>query len=115
LKLVIRELKSGRGKNKPIIINFNPWWFSGQDQLLHAFLDQLSSALGRVDSGKRVTELGSKLNSFGKLLRPFSWIPGASSVGNVADLLQAGGEAAQNAGNQPTPGRSETAYCHRDG
>jgi predicted KAP-like P-loop ATPase len=100
LKLVVRELQAGRGQSKPIIVSFNPWWFSGKDQLLHAFLGQLGSVLGRNDAGERVAALGSKLTALGKLLRPFSWIPGASVVKDLADGLQAGGEATQQIGEQ---------------
>src|ERR1700726_1813365 len=28
------ELEKGRRKNKPLVLHFNPWWFSGQDRLL---------------------------------------------------------------------------------
>jgi len=100
LKLVIRELQAGRGRNKPVIVNFNPWWFSGKDQLLDAFLGQLASVLGRIDTGERVAALGSKLTRLGKVLRPFSWIPGASVVKDASDVLQAGGEATRQIGEE---------------
>src|SRR5437588_4933907 len=70
LKLVERELRSGRSKTKPLVCNFNPWWFSGQDQLLRAFLSQLGSVAGRVDQAGRLSKLGEKLSTFGKILRP---------------------------------------------
>jgi len=100
MKLVVRELQSGRSKNKPVVVNFNPWWFSGDDQLLHFFLGQLGSTLGRVDRGKRVTALGSKLTTLGKLLRPVGWIPGVSVVKEMAEALEHGGEATQELGDQ---------------
>jgi predicted KAP-like P-loop ATPase len=40
------ELRSGRSESKPLMCNFNPWWFSGQDQLLRVFLTQLGSIVG---------------------------------------------------------------------
>ena len=78
LKLVARELEKGRSEAKPLILDFNPWWFSGRDQLLQAFLAQLDAAIGRQDTGERTKKLGKRLATFGKILRPFSLIPGAA-------------------------------------
>lgn len=46
LKLVVSFLGKGKASARPVVIEFNPWWFSGRDQLLHAFLSQLGAALG---------------------------------------------------------------------
>jgi predicted KAP-like P-loop ATPase len=100
LKLVMRELQAGRGQSQPIIINFNPWWFSGKDQLLQAFLEQLASALAPDNTGNRLAALGSKLTILGKLLRPLSWIPGASVVRDVSEMLEEGGKATQQIAEQ---------------
>src|ERR1700722_1160242 len=51
LNLVNAERESGRSRNKPLVVDFNPWWFSGHDQLLNAFLSQIGAVLGRVDTG----------------------------------------------------------------
>lgn len=37
-------------KEKPIIVQFNPWWFSGQENLARAFLGQLQAALATGDT-----------------------------------------------------------------
>src|SRR5579862_4888100 len=100
LKLVAAELEANRARNKPLIFDFNPWWFSGQDQLLKAFLSQFGSALGRVDTGGRLSALGSKLSTLGRLLRPFAQIPGAAVVQKVSETLEGGGDATKNLGDQ---------------
>src|SRR5207253_2380626 len=75
---------------------------SGQDQLLRSFLGQLGSAVGRVDTGSRVGKLGEKLTVLGRILRPFSLIPGARVVKEVAEVLESGGEASKKIGEQLT-------------
>jgi predicted KAP-like P-loop ATPase len=100
LKLVERELESGRSANNPLVCNFNPWWFSGQDQLLRAFLNQLGSIAGRIDTGGRVSGLGQKLSTLGKILRPVSWIPGARVVKDISEVLDSSGEAAKKLGEE---------------
>jgi predicted KAP-like P-loop ATPase len=100
LRLIEHELSSGSSKNKPVVCNFNPWWFSGQDQLLHAFLCQLGVTVGRVDSGTRVSGLGEKLSVLGKILRPFGLIPGAHILREAADAMAAGADAAKSIGTQ---------------
>jgi predicted KAP-like P-loop ATPase len=45
-------------ENKPIIITFNPWWFSGQDNLARAFLGQLQAVLpGKSEKFKKLGDL----------------------------------------------------------
>ena len=45
---------------KPVIIEFNPWEWSGQGKLFEAFLWFLSEALGKRDVTGTYTKLGKK-------------------------------------------------------
>lgn len=47
LNLVAGELDATSGDNPPLVIRFNPWWFSGSDRLVAAFLQQLGAAVSR--------------------------------------------------------------------
>lgn len=53
INLVIEELNFAASnmldEEKPIILNFSPWSYSGQDQLIYSFFRRLSSALRSVD------------------------------------------------------------------
>jgi predicted KAP-like P-loop ATPase len=51
LRMTVNELESGKSKFKPIVVTFNPWSFSGQEQLLASSLGQLAAALGKADPG----------------------------------------------------------------
>ncbi|KMJ54367.1 hypothetical protein ACG97_03155 [Vogesella sp. EB] len=49
---------------RPTLVEFNPWWFEGSDQLLRHFFDEL---LGQVDWSHRLRDsVRTKLNSLGR-------------------------------------------------
>jgi predicted KAP-like P-loop ATPase len=100
LRMVVRELQSVKGKTRPLIVTFNPWWFSGQEQLLSNFLSQLGAVLGRDDPGAGATRLGEQLNTLGKVLRPFGWIPGAAILKDVGEVIASGADAAKSLGER---------------
>ncbi|MEA2900520.1 MAG: hypothetical protein QOH36_407, partial [Actinomycetota bacterium] len=55
------ELGRGRGKRKPLVVRFNPWWFAGQDRLLQAFLQQLAAALDRPGADEPYRKAAGRL------------------------------------------------------
>jgi predicted KAP-like P-loop ATPase len=59
-------------ENRPIVVPFNPWWFSGQENLARAFLGQLQAVLPR--KSEKFKELGNLLGAF------------AEGVGGLIDL-----------------------------
>jgi len=54
---------------KPVVIEFNPWEWSGQGKLLEAFLWSLSEALGKPDISGRHTKLGKRLKLYSAALQ----------------------------------------------
>lgn len=100
LRMVARELESGRSKSKPLVVSFNPWWFSGHDQLLVSFFSQLGAALGRSDSATGITDIGKRLGTLAKVLRPFGWLPGARGIQDASDIVASLGDAAESLGEQ---------------
>jgi predicted KAP-like P-loop ATPase len=91
LNLMVSELEQNRKKDKPLVLHFNPWWFSGQDRLLQAFLQQLGAAVNRVEKDKPVTKAAGLLGKLSTILKPVSLIP---FVGEYAKLAH---EAAASA------------------
>jgi predicted KAP-like P-loop ATPase len=59
---------------RPIIIRFNPWNFSEQDQLLQAFFQQLHAEVSRVDP-RHGKELKEQLGQLAKSLGAFKDLP----------------------------------------
>lgn len=59
-------------ENQPVVVPFNPWWFSGQENLARAFLGQLQAVL--PSRSEKFKKLGDLLGDF------------AESVGGLIDL-----------------------------
>lgn len=92
-------------ESAPIIINFRPWYFSGQDHLLEQFFKQMAIQIQGIlaKAGGTVSEtgkqIGNALTKFSKVLRPAKYfapvigIPGEliekalNTVGEVGDSL----------------------------
>lgn len=69
------SLNGDHEDEQPVIVTFNPWWFSGQENLARAFLGQMQAVLpGRNEKFKKL----------GDLLSDFS-----EGVGGLVDLTGA--------------------------
>jgi len=68
---------------KPIIIRFNPWNFSDQNQLITQFFKQLSAALKRHDYSEDAKNVGEKLETYAKFFEPLKLIP---AFGQYAEI-----------------------------
>lgn len=69
---------------QPAIVTFNPWWFSGQDNLARAFLGQMQAVLPA--KSEKFKKLGDLLGDF------------AESVGGLIDLSGMTGGAGSRIG-----------------
>lgn len=69
---------------QPIIVTFNPWWFSGQENLARAFLGQLQAVLPA--KSEKFKKLGDLLGDF------------AEGVGGLIDLSGMTGGAGSKVG-----------------
>jgi len=66
LAYVQHELESGPADTRPVIVPFNPWWFSGQEHLVKAFLGQLQVVLPQ--KYEKFRALGDKIAQFSDAL-----------------------------------------------
>lgn len=71
-------------ENRPVVVPFNPWWFSGQENLARAFLGQLQAVL--PSRNEKFKKLGDLLGDF------------AEGVGGLIDLSGVTGGAAGKLG-----------------
>ena len=62
LAYVQHELEHGPQDGQPVVVQFNPWWFSGQENLAKAFLGQLQAVLPSKFAGFKA--LGNKLGEY---------------------------------------------------
>lgn len=72
LAYVEHELENGPEAERPVVVSFNPWWFSGQENLAKAFLGQLQAVLPAKYKG---------FEKVGNLIAEFS-----GALGGVADI-----------------------------
>ena len=75
--------------NPPVIIRFNPWWFSGQPDLIDKFFSQLRTGLG---TDEKYEDLRNRIASLSKTISkvPFSkltGVPAGSIFGAAADYI----------------------------
>lgn len=66
LGYVLHYLKQVPEIERPVVVTFNPWWFSGQENLARAFLGQLQAVLPEEYIGFK--EVGKKLSEFSEAL-----------------------------------------------
>ena len=100
LNFVISGLESDKD-DAPIILRFNPWWFSGREQLLEAFLAQFTATLDMPKRGEKAKKAGKLLGTLSAALRPVALLPfigeaakaGREAVDALAVASNAYGEA----------------------
>ena len=92
------EKLSNENELKPIIVKFNPWNFSDQNQLISYFFSELSSELGRTDHGEKHVKLGKTIQQYAGFFEPLSLVPFLSTIGEAAKAIKNAGAAAEKAG-----------------
>nr|WP_294507964.1 P-loop NTPase fold protein [uncultured Rhodopila sp.] len=83
-----------------IVVHFNPWWFSGQENLTRAFFSEVAAALDSKVSNKIINglrTLATRVSDSSDIATSvFDFVPGGSIFkGIVGALLKAVGVAAQ--------------------
>jgi predicted KAP-like P-loop ATPase len=81
LNYVAHFLRKAPEGNRPVILWFNPWWFSGREDLVRTFLQQLRAELGGLkyyskalfkklgDLADLASDVTPRLRIFARLLR----------------------------------------------
>ncbi len=77
----------GKTQESPLVVRFNPWWFSGQHDLFEKYLQELAAALGE----DRFDELREKLSTYAKTLSKIPTGPFAEAAA-VQWGLEKGGD-----------------------
>lgn len=76
--------KNKTDDERPIIVRFNPWNYSDQNQLVTQFFRQLSVVLRRPDYASDAKKAGERLETYAKFFEPFALIP---TVGPIASIF----------------------------
>lgn len=85
LKFICHNLNAMLEKDRPIVIEFNPWWFSGQEHLARAFLGQLQAVLPNKNAA---------FKKLGELLENFS-----EGIGGAIDVVASTGGFGKKVGS----------------
>jgi len=97
-----------------ILVRFNPWWFSGRDQLIQQFFLQVRAAIGvRKDITEALPALGSLLDNFARLLEPLKYIPLITPWMWARNLIQSVGQFFKGTGDPSKcdPSRVKQKIC----
>jgi AAA+ ATPase superfamily predicted ATPase len=91
INLVLEEL---RKTSAYTVLEFNPWMFSGADQLVERFFSELAGQLGEKPK-KRLKSVAEGFAKYGRLVSPLRYVPMAepwvtiiSKVPEVAGLAK---------------------------
>ncbi len=78
----IEEVSSSMvAAGQPIIVKFNPWNYSDQNQLVGQFFRALSVALKRGDPGVDAKKAGEQLEAYSEFFKPLALIPEPTGLG----------------------------------
>ncbi len=83
LNFVIHYLNQYDLKLRPIVVQFNPWWFSDREDLIRLLIGQIRSTLGKKD----FSELKKKLATFSELVSNIPTLPGRDFGKTAAKIL----------------------------
>lgn len=114
IKNMIVDSLSKSKKKQTLIVEFNPWQWSGQEQLISAFFMEVGSALGKSDTSQEGKKRASLFKLYGaaftigsaavkglRLMAPIVGIPGADLILEPTqrgfDALKEGAEGGEKA------------------
>jgi predicted KAP-like P-loop ATPase len=82
LSYVTHYVEQRPAEEQPVVVTFNPWWFSGQENLARAFLGQMQAVLPEKHAGFK--QLGEKISEFSEGIGSLIELAGAAAgVGGV--------------------------------
>ena len=73
---------------KAVVVQFNPWMFSGTEALVSSFFSEVSKQLGKKET--KLKNIAGKLATYGQILAPAAAVFGVSgAVQSAAGVVQA--------------------------
>lgn len=83
----------------PIILKFNPWNYSDQNQLIQQFFNELSAILRKNIAPEKSAQIGKKLLTYSAFFKPLKYIPIVGRYSEMAvEIVEMVGEATKSAG-----------------
>ncbi|MGY4686592.1 KAP family P-loop NTPase fold protein [Petrotoga sp. DB-2] len=89
--------KNNSDDKKPIVVRFNPWNYSDQNQLITQFFRVLSIELKRHNYAGHGKKIGEKLQTYAKIVEPLALIPMIGSFVKIfSDTAKSAGSAIES-------------------
>jgi predicted KAP-like P-loop ATPase len=98
LEQVYFSCQKEKSPKTPIIVKFNPWYFSDQNQLISQFFKELYAALKKKELAKKHIKLGQTIQKYANFFEPLILIPMLSTIGVTAKAIKDVGVATEKAG-----------------
>lgn len=83
----IKKETSKKKNNSPIIIRFNPWNFTEQNQLITIFFTEIAKVINYYDKGKDAKKVGKKLITYSKFFTVLSLVPGLDPYAKIVEKV----------------------------
>ena len=75
VNLVLERIDESAIDTRPLLVKFNPWNYSDQNQLVEQFFRSISVALHRTDAGAEAKKAGEQLEAYAEFFTPLAMIP----------------------------------------
>jgi predicted KAP-like P-loop ATPase len=83
VNLVLERVDKEPIDSRPILVKFNPWNYSDQNQLVEQFFRSISVALHRTDAGAEAKKAGEQLEVYAEFFAPLALIPDPTGLSNT--------------------------------
>ena len=111
LNMTVDYLEENKSDENPIIIiRFNPWWFSGQNQLIKQFFKEFTYKL-QNSSNDSLKNISKSLNIFSKIVAPLQYIP---VYGIAAKMISDGASSIADGVSEMAEKKEENIQSIRD-
>lgn len=84
INLAKAELSKSKSKNKPTVIEFNPWLFSGEDKINEHFFNEIAKELEIQKNSEKDIELATRLRSYSRL---FGLLPDEAAINKIIERV----------------------------
>ena len=117
--MILDSLRKSK-EDSPLIVEFNPWQWAGQEQLVEAFFQEIGTVLGKADKtkGKKraakwqqygtYLTMGASITKSLKTILPLLGIPGSG----ILDALVKGLEESSKLTKDGSEGLNEIGRAH---
>lgn len=87
VEFIQKETRKVKKNDTPIIIRFNPWNFTEQNQLITIFFAEIAKAIHYYDKGEDAKKVGKKLITYSKFFTVLGLVPGLDPYTKIVEKV----------------------------